>query len=69
MTDVLRDWGPPPEDRRPPALAIYEPGHGPIWVATLPNWRTRALVGFATAVAVATAVRGLALVRSQTRYG
>ena len=53
MTGVLRDWDPPAERQGPPPLAIYEPGHGPIWVATLPNWRNRALVGSAAAVAVA----------------
>jgi hypothetical protein len=57
MTDALRDWRPTPEHRSPQPLAIYQPGHGPIWVATLPNWRNRALVGSAAAVVVTIAWR------------
>jgi hypothetical protein len=69
MTEALRDWAPPPEDQMPPSLAIYQPEHGPIWVATLPNWRNRAFVGSAATVAIAIALRGVSLLRPQTQYG
>ena len=66
MTDALRDWCPTPEDQGPPGLTVYEPSHGPVWVATLPNWRNRVLVGFAVTAAVTIACRGHVL---QTRHG
>ena len=64
MTDALRYWD-PALDRRPrPILTIYEPRHGPIWVATLPNWRKRIVISSATAFAAAVAIRGLLRPRS-----
>ena len=37
MTGAMRDRGPAPESQWQPPLAVYEPSHGPMWVATLPK--------------------------------
>lgn len=64
MTDALRHWD-PALDRRPrPILAVHEPRHGPIWVATLPNWRKRIVISSATAFAAAVAIPCLLRPRS-----
>jgi hypothetical protein len=57
MTEAAVDWLSEPEQDEGPYLALVEPDHGPIWVATLPNWRKRLVVTGAVVVVAVSALK------------
>ena len=49
MTNAASGWVHEPRPGHPPRLTVYEPRPGPIWVASLPDWRKRLTIAGAVA--------------------